>query len=116
VRFPARRVDKSDALSDHPPDRTPQGGFDEVPSPFLTDARIARLRCLGAALLWPFRQVGQLLHDDLGPDGFHPIAERRRVKDIDDNGMRAGSLELRRPVGVSCRSVDLVAGIEQERG
>jgi hypothetical protein len=61
------------------------------------------------------RQVGELVHDDVGPRRHDGASERLRVEHVDDRRPDAGGFKLTRDVGRARHAGDVVTGFQQQR-
>ena len=60
-------------------------------------------------------QVGQLMHDDVGPGIDHGTLERARIENIDDHRPDARGLKLTRDVGRTRHADNVMTGLTQQR-
>ena len=116
MRLFARRISERHALDDEAPRRGGKRCGDQIARAFGADAGIARIRRGELRLVVQHaRQVGELMHDDVGPRRHDGALERFRIEHVDDRRLDAGRLKLARDVGRARHAGDVVAGFKQQR-
>ena len=89
---------------------------DQIARAFGADAGVARIRRGKLRLVVEnARQVGELVHDDVGPRRHDGALERIRIEHVDDRRPDAGGFKLARDVGRARHAGDVVAGLQQQR-
>jgi len=89
---------------------------DQIARAFCADAGVARIRRGELRLVVQnARQVGELVHDDVGPRRHDGVLERLRIEHIHDRRLDASAFKLARDLGRARHAGDIVAGLKQQR-
>jgi hypothetical protein len=110
-----RRVGPGDALRNQPVAARRQRRGHEVARAFGAHAGVAMGRFGHQLRIEVGGQVGELMHDDRGPDANERRAKRLGIEHIDDDRRHAPGLERMRAVGAARAAVHVVARLGQQR-